>query len=205
MLNSLNFSTRKNTNTLKFKANAEPVPFVTKTPSVFIAMPMPDGYKAQKWDKLNETIKKVAKESCLPAGRIDDILDEKSSGNPLVAHEIMKEIDNSDIVIADLTEPKPNVYFELGYAIGKGKKVFPIARSGTALPFDISSFWTTFYNTYFYNEPSEGKPSDLQKKLSKKLKGYVERQTETNREMYKQYVSKNLPEDRFLKPTERKA
>lgn len=147
----------------------------SESPSIFIAMPIPSGEKGKKWNKLNDTLQKIAHENGANAGRIDDIMRRKmkSNENVILVHEIMKEIDSADFVIADVSEKNPNVYFELGYAMGKGKKVFPIAKRGTDLPFDIKSLWTTFYNNTFYKKSGEGKPSDLQKELGEDLKATI--------------------------------
>lgn len=160
-----------NYNVLRFCSNSKN----EKKPSIFIAMPMPSGEQRKKWNKLNDTIQSIAKEKGAEAGRIDDIMRRKmkSTENNFLVHEIMREIDNADFVIADVSEQKPNVYFELGYAMGKGKKVFPIAKKGTVLPFDIKSLWTTFYHQFYYKKPGEGKPSDLQLGLGENLKAAI--------------------------------
>jgi nucleoside 2-deoxyribosyltransferase len=59
--------------------------------------------------------------------------------------EIFKEIDESSLVVADLTRMRPNCVMELAYALGQGKKVIITAANGTTLPFDINAipcfFW----------------------------------------------------------------
>lgn len=42
----------------------------------------------------------------------------------LVVHEVLKRIDASSMAIFDLTAPNPNVLFETGYAIARGKPVW---------------------------------------------------------------------------------
>lgn len=49
-------------------------------------------------------------------------------------------------MIADLTELKQNVFFELGYAKGLKKPVVATAKEGTELPFDIKDLPTTFWD-----------------------------------------------------------
>lgn len=51
------------------------------------------------------------------------------SGVPLIS-PILEQIDRSPFVIADVTKPNFNVYFEIGYAIGKGKRAFLVNNSG---------------------------------------------------------------------------
>lgn len=54
-----------------------------------------------------------------------------------IVPEIVDSIEQSAFVIADVSEPKPNVYYELGWAQALGKPVIVTAKEGTALPFDI--------------------------------------------------------------------
>jgi hypothetical protein len=49
-------------------------------------------------------------------------------------------------VIVDLTELKPNVLFELGYAEGLKKPRIVTAKIDTKLPFDIQDFPVTFWD-----------------------------------------------------------
>ena len=55
----------------------------------------------------------------------------RTSGKVL-AREIMKSIDEADVFACDLTYPNANVSFELGYAIGRLKRVFISLDSGIA-------------------------------------------------------------------------
>jgi hypothetical protein len=66
-------------------------------------------------------------------------------GDYEISQEIMNEIDKSDIVIADFTLSPRNVYFEIGYARGKDKRVIQTARTGTELEFDVRNWRTVFY------------------------------------------------------------
>jgi hypothetical protein len=59
--------------------------------------------------------------------------------------EIESRIKKSAFVIVDLTEAKPNVYYELGYAQGKNKQVVLTASQGTELPFDVADIPTIFW------------------------------------------------------------
>lgn len=66
-------------------------------------------------------------------------------GDYEISKKIMDEIDNCDIVIADFTLNSRNVYFELGYARGKSRRIIQTARKGTNLEFDIKNWRTLFY------------------------------------------------------------
>ena len=66
-------------------------------------------------------------------------------GDYEISQEIMNQIDEAEILIADFTLNSPNVYFELGYGRAGGKRVIQTARKGTALEFDIRNWRTHFY------------------------------------------------------------
>jgi hypothetical protein len=64
-----------------------------------------------------------------------------------IVPEIIEKIENSAFVIADLTELKTNVFYELGYADGLKKPVVITAKQGTELPFDLADVSTVFWNS----------------------------------------------------------
>jgi hypothetical protein len=66
-------------------------------------------------------------------------------GDYEISLELMNEIDKAAIVIADFTLNSRNVYFELGYARGKQKRIIQTARKATLLEFDIRNWRTVFY------------------------------------------------------------
>lgn len=70
----------------------------------------------------------------------------------LLTDPIFEEIENCDGLIADITRLNFNVIFEVGFAIGRGKKVFYTVNSGTdndaRLIDDIGIFDNIGYDTY---------------------------------------------------------
>jgi nucleoside 2-deoxyribosyltransferase len=57
----------------------------------------------------------------------------------------MDQIDWSDVVLADFTLGSRNVYFELGYARGKGKRILQTARTDAPREFDVRNWKTIVY------------------------------------------------------------
>jgi hypothetical protein len=57
-------------------------------------------------------------------------------------------IEAADLVIADLTEGRPNVYLEVGYAWGKGVPVIFVAKKGEKLHIDVSTHRCIFYGGF---------------------------------------------------------
>jgi hypothetical protein len=62
-----------------------------------------------------------------------------------ISQATMDRINEADVVIADFTLKPANVYFELGYARGRGKRVIQTARKETVLEFDIRNWRTIIY------------------------------------------------------------
>lgn len=76
---------------------------------------------------------------------------------------IISAINKSRFVIADLTEAKPNCYYEVGYAHSIGKPVIIIAKSGTERHFDLAAHNWTYWDSY----------EDLQDKMEKCIVGVL--------------------------------
>lgn len=66
-------------------------------------------------------------------------------GDYEISQEIMTVIDSCDMLLTDFTLNSSNVYFELGYARGRDKRIIQTARKGTPLEFDIRNWRTLFY------------------------------------------------------------
>jgi hypothetical protein len=64
--------------------------------------------------------------------------------------QIFRGIHDSEMVIVDLTDERPNCLIELGYALGRNRRVFVCAKEGTKLPFDVDKiecfFWSPTAN-----------------------------------------------------------
>jgi hypothetical protein len=57
-------------------------------------------------------------------------------------------IEAADLVIADLTEGRPNVYLEVGYAWGRNVPVIFVAKKEEKLHFDVSTHRCIFYGRF---------------------------------------------------------
>ena len=55
----------------------------------------------------------------------------------VIINDILHSIENCDYVICDLSNPNPNVYYELGFCHCLRKPAILIARNLRALPFDL--------------------------------------------------------------------
>ena len=69
-----------------------------------------------------------------------------------ITRQIIFDLVESPVVVADLTDANPNVYWELGVRQSFMHGTITIAQEGTKLPFDISSKDTLFYDSTHLNE-----------------------------------------------------
>jgi len=87
----------------------------------------------------------IIKPSGIEAGfrvrRIDEVAKSET-----VNQEYLKEIFEADVVVADISLPNANVYYELGirHAISTGR-TFLMALEGTLIPFDLGNQQVYFY------------------------------------------------------------
>jgi len=72
---------------------------------------------------------------------------------------ILEGIRRAALLIADVSEMRPNVFYELGFAQGLGKQVILTAKRGITLPFDLTDVPVIYWDTQ----------EDLKNKLKKRL------------------------------------
>jgi len=106
----------------------------------FVAMPMDKG-NASLEDVL-EAIKEAGHRCGVQAERVDD-----SQNNERITDRILESIRRAEFVIADLTDAKPNVYYEAGFAHALGKTPIFIAKDGTTLEFDLKDYPVIFFKS----------------------------------------------------------
>jgi CheY-like chemotaxis protein len=73
---------------------------------------------------------------------------DKEVTGEFILTKVCKKILITRASIVDLTKANPNVYFELGLAVGLNKPVFPVLRSGESLPSLLESFVKISFMNY---------------------------------------------------------
>lgn len=110
-------------------------------PTCFVIQPFDGG----PFDRRFDTVIKPAIESAhLEAYRVD-----RDPAASIPIDEIERKIRAAEVCLADITQPNPNVWFELGFAIAAGKPVVVVCQQDATkrLPFDIQHRKITFYET----------------------------------------------------------
>ena len=83
---------------------------------------------------------------CLANGFKAFKVDQHFDARQRIVPNIISAIRKSAFIIADVTDPRPNVYYELGFAQALGKDIVTTALEGTVLPFDIFDVPTQFWD-----------------------------------------------------------
>lgn len=85
----------------------------------------------------------------------------------IIFQDIQRKIEDAKVVIAEITAPNQNVYYEVGYARALNKPTILLAQRGKDLPFDIRS-----YRVVFYDDSIGGKPA-VEKTLGQHLQAIL--------------------------------
>jgi len=132
-----------------------------KKPMAFVVMQFTNEFNAL----YNEVIRPTCEKYGLACVRADDIY---SDG--LILDDITRSIQESSVIIADVTPDNPNVFYEVGYAHGRGKETILLSdKKRERLPFDISGFRTLFYDNTI------GGKTAIEDRLSKHLQSITRR------------------------------
>lgn len=107
----------------------------TSSREVFVVMPF-----AKTFDDIYESaIKRPLEKLALTCHRGDAI---PITAPKTITEEVFRRIQNAWLIVADLSPDgskpyNPNVYFEVGYAFGRGKRIILLTASAAKIPFDV--------------------------------------------------------------------
>ena len=109
-------------------------------PTAFVIMPF-----GQDFDEIYEHfLVSVLTESGFAVRRADNLQNAQN-----IIKDIVNGIAKSDLIVADLTDSNPNVYYELGLAHALNKPVILLTQELDSLPFDLKSYRVVSYTTHF--------------------------------------------------------
>lgn len=91
----------------------------------------------QHWEEVQESIKEGLTDD--DKYKFDIRLVSDSSNSDLIQNTIIKNLSESDVIIADLSCHNPNVFFEIGVRMAFRKPCILILEDGGKSPFDLSS------------------------------------------------------------------
>jgi hypothetical protein len=129
----------------------KPAELQSAKPFVFVLMP----FKEKFQDIYHLGIKAAAAEAGAYAERVDEQM--FSEG---ILERIYGQISSADVIVADMTDRNPNVFYEVGYAHGIGRSVILMVRDESEIPFDLRHQQHIVYGSSIV---------ELKKKLTDKL------------------------------------
>lgn len=131
----------------------------TKPGTAFVIMPI-DPNRPELEDTL-EAIKSACNSFSIKAYRADEI-----EHQDVITDMILDQIRSCEFLIADLSDERPNVYYEIGYAHALNKRPILYRRKGTKLHFDLA----------IHNVPEYKNATELRTLLQKRLEAILGRQ-----------------------------
>lgn len=114
-------------------------------------------------DDVYDTYKQCFKKFGIQAIRTDDIEHED-----VITNKIIEEIKTSEFLVGDLTDERPSVYYEIGYAHSQGRRVIMYRKKGSTIHFDLVA----------YNCPEYKNMRELKGLLLKRLEQATNRKPE---------------------------
>jgi hypothetical protein len=104
---------------------------------VFVVMQFSEPYR----QLYEDVIKPVTAAFGLQAYHVGEVF-----GPGLILHDVAQGIVEAKIIVAEITPPNQNVFYELGYAHALAKPTILLAERGKQLPFDIGGYRALFYD-----------------------------------------------------------
>lgn len=114
-----------------------PIAFDDRRPNAFIAMQFSEPYNEVYRDAIRPMVAEIGFEPF----RVDEAF-----GPGIILNDIWGRITEASVVIAEVSEPNPNVYYEIGVAHALRKPTVLLAQRGTKLPFDLGPHRVIFYD-----------------------------------------------------------
>lgn len=139
-------------------------------PGPFRPIPMPDQsdndvFVIMSFSKQHRDAFFVAIEPTLKSLGFNPVRVDQIQHNTTVTPEIMRQIEKSVFIVADLTGERPNVYYEVGYAHRANKEVILVSKKDTAVHFDVASINRIEYEDF----------TELSESLAVRVRGICDR------------------------------
>lgn len=128
----------------------------TNRNTAFMIMPF-------KYKGLNEFYNKRIKQFLLDELEIRVLRADDFNGNDIIVDTIYNQIEKSEIIIADTTKCNKNVFYEIGWAVAKGKEIITIQdeKLDKQLYFDRAHIRAIFYSKSQINQFQERLKNDI--------------------------------------------
>jgi hypothetical protein len=116
-----------------------------RRPSAFIAMQFSEPFDEVYRDAIAPLVAEIGYNPI----RVDDV-----SHPGIILNDVWLQLTEASLVIAEITEANPNVYYEVGVAHALRKPTVLLAQRGTKLPFDLGPHRCIFSTMRSPEEPN---------------------------------------------------
>jgi hypothetical protein len=123
---------------------------------IFVLMPFDE--------KFDDAYKLGIKPACQAAGAYCERVDEQIFQESIL-ERIYNQIAKADLIVSDMTDRNPNVFYETGYAHALGKKVILLTQRAEDIPFDLKHYPHIIYS---------GKITKLKDDLERQVGWYLQ-------------------------------
>lgn len=122
----------------------------------FVVCPISDE-NSETRKRSDQLLKHIIKPACLECGfdspeRVDLIANPNS-----ITDKILECLRTYDLVIVDLTDHNPNVFYELGYRVALAKPIIQLKAKTDTIPFDVANINTIDYDLSDLDEADKAK------------------------------------------------
>lgn len=132
------------------------------SPKVFVVMDFAPGLR-----EVYEVIKSASEQAGFECFREDDVHLPMNEG--VIIHDIQRNLNQSRVVLAEVSSQNPNVYYEIGFAHALGKHVILLAERRAPVHFNIQGYQRILYSNEI------GGQSQLAHELQRRLKEVKQR------------------------------
>jgi hypothetical protein len=128
----------------------------TPKPFIFVLMPFKEEF--------SDIYELGIKAACEEAGAYCERVDEQIFVGGIL-ERVYNQISKADLIVSDMSERNPNVFYETGYAHALGKQVILLTQRAEDIPFDLSHYPHIVY---------EGKIAKLKTELERRIHWFIE-------------------------------
>lgn len=110
----------------------------------FVVCPISDeGSETRK--RSDQLLKHIITPVCLECGFDEPVRVDLIANANSITDKILDCLNTHDLIIADLTDHNPNVFYELGYRVALNKPVVQLKAKDDTIPFDVANINTLDY------------------------------------------------------------
>jgi hypothetical protein len=127
--------------------------------------PRPFAFVLMPFDKsFDDTFELAIEPACDAAGAYAERVDQQIFTGSIL-DRVYNQIAKADIVVADMSERNPNVFYEVGYAHALGKTTILLTRDAADIPFDLKHYPHIVYGNRL---------KDLRSELERRARWHIE-------------------------------